>query len=70
MRFSGLKAVIFDLDDTPTVHQAAYDASYLAIAGEIARQHEVDPIAIAATMPGIIRSAGKKGPQAEFVRNI
>ena len=30
MRFSGLKAVIFDLDDTLTVHQAAYDASYLA----------------------------------------
>ena len=70
MRFSSLKAVIFDLDDTLTVHQAAYDGSYLVIAEEIARQHEVDPVAMAATMSGIIRSAGEKGPQAEFVRSI
>ena len=70
MRFSGLKAVIFDLDDTLTVHQAAYDASYLVIAEEFARRYEVDPIAIAATMPGIIRSAGETGPQAGFVSSI
>ena len=70
MRFSGLKAVIFDLDDTLTVHQAAYDGSYLVIAEEIARRHEVDPVEMATAMPGIIRSAGEKGPQAEFVRSI
>ena len=70
MRFSGLKAVIFDLDDTLTVHQAAYDESYLVIAEEIARLHEVDPRVMAAGMPGIIRSAGESGPQSDFLRSI
>ena len=70
MRISGLKAVIFDLDDTLTVHQAAYDESHLAIAEEIARLHEVDPLAMASSMPGIIRRAWEMGPQPDFVRRI
>ena len=70
VRFTGVKAVIFDLDDTLTVHQAAYDESYLVIAEEIARLHEVDPAAVASSMPGIIRRAGESGPQPEFVRSI
>ena len=70
MRFEGVKAVIFDLDDTLTVHQAAYDESYLVIAKQIARLHDIDPGAMASSMPGIIRRAGESGPQAEFVRRI
>ncbi len=70
MRFSGVKAVIFDLDDTLTVHQAAYDASYLVIAEAIARLHDVDPVAMASCMPAIIRRAGELGPQSDFLRRI
>lgn len=70
VRFKGVKAVIFDLDDTLTVHQAAYDASYLAMAEVISRRHAVDPVAMASGMPGIIRRAGETGPQSDFVRRI
>ena len=63
-------AVIFDLDDTLTVHQAAYDESYLAIAKTIACRHDVDPIVVASSMPVIILRAGAMTPQSEFLRRI
>ena len=63
-------AVIFDLDDTLTVHQAAYDESYLAIAKTIACRHDVDPIVVASSMPVIILRAGYMSPQAAFLRDI
>ena len=70
MGFPGVKAVIFDLDDTLTVHQAAYDDSYLVIAMEIARRHDIDPTAAASSMPAIFLRAGEKTPQSRFLRRI
>ena len=70
MGIPGLKAVIFDLDDTLTVHQAAYDDSYLVIAMEIARRHDIDPTAAASSMPALFLRAGETTPQSEFLRRI
>ena len=65
-----MKAVIFDLDDTLTIHQAAYDDSYLAIAMKIACRHDIDPASAAASMPGLFLRAGETTPQSEFLRRI
>ncbi len=70
MGIPGLKAVIFDLDDTLTVHQAAYDESYLAVAKIIARCHDIDPTAVVSSMPNIFLHAGEMTPQSEFLRRI
>ena len=70
MGFPGVKAVIFDLDDTLTVHQAAYDDAYLVSAMEIARRHDIDPAASAFCMPAIFLRAGENTPQSEFLRRI
>ena len=70
MRISGLKAVIFDLDDTLTVHQAAYDDSYLSISMEIARRHDIDPTAAASSMPALFLRVGETTPQSKFLRRI
>ena len=70
MGFPGVKAVIFDLDDTLTVHQAAYDDSYLVIAMEIARRHDIDPTAAASSMPALFLRAGETTPQSKFLRRI
>ena len=70
MGIPGLKAVIFDLDDTLTVHQAAYDDSYLVIAMEIARRHDIDPTAAASSMPALFLRAGETTPQSGFLRRI
>ena len=65
-----MKAVIFDLDDTLTVHQAAYDDSYLAVAKVIAGHHDIDPAAAAFCMPAIFLRAGETTPQSGFLRRI
>ena len=70
MGIPGLKAVIFDLDDTLTVHQAAYDDSYLAVAKVIAGRHHIDPTAAASSMPALFLRAGETTPQSEFLRRI
>ena len=70
MGFPGVKAVIFDLDDTLTVHQAAYDDSYLVIAMEIAGRHDIDPTAAASSMPALFLRAGETTPQSGFLRRI
>ncbi len=70
MAIRGLKAVIFDLDDTLTIHQAAYDDSYLAIAMKIACCHDIDPPAAASGMSATIRRAGETTPQSDFLRKI
>ena len=70
MGFPGLKAVIFDLDDTLTVHQAAYDDSYLAVAKVIAGHHDIDPTAAASSVPVVFLRAGETTPQSEFLRRI
>ena len=70
MGFPGVKAVIFDLDDTLTVHQAAYDDSYLAVAKVIAGHHDIDPAASAFCMPAIFLRAGETTPQSKFLRRI
>ena len=70
MGFPGVKAVIFDLDDTLTVHQAAYDDSYLVIAKVIAGHHDIDPAASAFCMPALFLRAGETTPQSEFLRRI
>ena len=70
MGIPGLKAVIFDLDDTLTRHQAAYDESYLAVAKIIARCHDIDPTAAVSSMPNIFLHAGEMTRQSEFLRRI
>ena len=70
MGFPGVKAVIFDLDDTLTVHQAAYDDSYLVIAMEIARRHDIDPTAAASSLPAVFLRDWETTPQSEFLRRI
>ena len=59
MGIPGLKAVIFDLDDTLTVHQAAYDDSYLAVSKVIAGHHDIDPAASAFCMPAFFYEPGR-----------
>ena len=70
MGIPGVKAVIFDLDDTLTVHQAAYDDSYLVIAMEIAGRHGIDPNSAASSMPALFLRAGETTPQSGFLRRI
>ena len=70
MAIRGLKAVIFDLDDTLTIHQAAYDDSHLVIAMEIACRHDIDPPGVASSMSATIRRAGETTPQSDFLRRI
>ena len=70
MGIPGLKAVIFDLDDTLTVHQAAYDDSYLVIAMEIAAATtSIRPRRRPACLH-FFYEPGETTPQSEFLRRI